>query len=279
MSPELAAAIGTALGTPLRDAVAAGGGFSWNWRALAGDRPVFIKVCPDGDRLAAEADGLAALAAADGFRIPAVLACGVAGRHAFLVLEWLPLESGGDDRALADALARLHNCGGPRFGWRRDNFIGATPQENAPSDDWAQFFAQRRLAPQLRLAAAQGHGCVTAPGSQLLTRLPELLAGHTPFPALLHGDLWRGNVGFVAGQPCVYDPAVHYGDRECDLAMADLFGGFSPAFFTAYCKASPLPSGWQERRRLYQLYHLLNHLNLFGRGYLPQVMDILGTYR
>jgi len=98
-------------------------------------------------------------------------------------------------------------------------------------------------------------------------------------PALLHGDLWHGNTGFVEGRPALFDPAVHYGDPECDLAMADLFGGFPPTFFAAHAAFHPRLPGWERRRRLYQAYHLLNHLNLFGRGYLGQVLDCLADPR
>lgn len=275
MHPATAAAIGQALGHPLADLRPAGTGFSENWHARAGGQAVFIKLCPDGDRLQAEADGLTALAACRDWVVPAALAQGDAGGNAYLVLEWLALAADGDPVALAAALAALHGHTGSAYGWHRANYLGATPQDNGWDADWASFFASRRLAPQLQRAGAAGFATIERPGARLLTALPDLFAGHRPSPTLLHGDFWRGNVGFAGGRPCCFDPAVHYGDGECDLAMAALFGGFSPAFFAAYDAHRPPLPGWDRRRRLYQLYHLLNHLNLFGAGYLGQVLAVL----
>lgn len=272
MNPALGAAIGEQLGAPLTETTALGRGFTDNWRGRAGGRHLFLKTSPDFDRLAAEADGLGALADCPAVRCPAVLALGRAAGVAFLALEWLDIATDGDQARLGAALAELHERRGEAYGWGRDNYLGATPQDNRPASDWAEFFATRRLAPQLSLAQDRGCAAVAAPGQALLARLPALLAGHRPPPALLHGDLWRGNAGFAQGHPCLYDPAVHFGDPECDLAMAALFGGFSREFFAAYGACRPPLPGWPVRRRLYQLYHQLNHLNLFGAAYLPQVL-------
>jgi len=175
--------------------------------------------------LRAEADGLAALRAA-GASAPRPLAQGVAGSDAYLLLEYLELRDGGDFAALGSALAALHRNAGERYGWHRDNYIGTTPQPNGWDDDWPRFWLERRLRPQLALARRNGF------------RLPEpgvaALAGHRPAPSLLHGDLWRGNAAFSAVGPVLFDPAVYYGDRETDLAMSELFGGFPPAFYEAY---------------------------------------------
>ena len=202
-------------------------------------------------------------------RAPEPFAYGAHGDEAHLVLEFLELEASGDWAALGRMLAQLHRQTGPRFGWSRDNFIGETPQKNAWHDDWPSFFAECRLAPQLRLAEARGYrfeiGDVT-----------DLLARHRPPPSLLHGDLWRGNAAFTQGAPVLFDPAVYYGDREADLAMSELFGGFAPQFYAAYQAAYPLEPGYALRKHLYNLYHLLNHLNLFGGGYLEQVKAALG---
>jgi fructosamine-3-kinase len=168
-------------------------------------------------------------------------------------------------------LANAHRRPGPRFGWSRDNYIGSTPQANAWCDDWAEFWRDRRLRPQLELAASKGFD-VEMPSL-------HLLENHEPQPSLLHGDLWSGNAGFTAQGPVVFDPAVYYGDREADLAMTELFGGFPREFYDAYRKEWPVDEGYARRKHLYNLYHLLNHLNLFGAGYLGRVRQTLGLLR
>jgi fructosamine-3-kinase len=222
----------------------------------------------------AEADGLGALAHAGALRVPRVLACGVSAASAFLALEWIESVPGDAAAAecLGEGLARLHAAPGPRFGYARDNFIGRTPQANAWSENWAEFFREQRLRPQFRLAAQRGDAAaLTSRAEPLLEAVPTLLAGHAPRPALLHGDLWAGNYLVASGgEPVIFDPAVYYGDREADLAMTRLFGGFAPDFYRAYRAVAPLPSGWQRRADLYNLYHLLNHANLFGGGYAQQ---------
>jgi len=185
-----------------------------------------------------------------------------------LLLEKLDLRREGDHAALARMLTTVHRATGPRFGWPRDNFIGLGAQKNDWCDDWAEFFATRRIAPQLELAGRNGFALEPVP-------VKELLKGHQPAPALLHGDLWSGNAGFTAEGPVIFDPAAYYGDRECDLAMSELFGGFPAEFYAAY----PLDKGYGRRKHLYNLYHLLNHLNLFGGGYLAQVRSTLRLLR
>jgi fructosamine-3-kinase len=221
----------------------------------------------------AEADGLAALAAA-GMRVPRPIARGTAEGQAFLVLEFLDLgeASGAAFRDLGRRLARLHSERGPHFGWSRDNFIGLTPQPNSACESWAEFWRTRRLAPQLESARANGHGGrLQLLGASVLDAVPRLLAGHDPAPALLHGDLWRGNAACLRdGTPVVFDPAVYYGDPEADLAMTELFGGFPEGFYAGYRELRPIAAGYPTRRALYNLYHVLNHLNLFGAGYRAQ---------
>jgi protein-ribulosamine 3-kinase len=215
---------------------------------------------------AAEADGLHALRAA-GVRAPEPLTNGTARGKAFLLMEWLELGRAGDFAALGTLLAELHRHGGPRFGWERDNYIGATAQSNEWCEDWAEFWRERRFRPQLQLAEQKGYRLDRA----LFGRACALLRGHAPTPSLVHGDLWSGNAAFTPRGPVVFDPAVYYGDREVDLAMTELFGGFPTEFYAAYNAAFPLPPGYEARKVLYNLYHLLNHLNLFGEGYLAQV--------
>jgi protein-ribulosamine 3-kinase len=250
--------------------------YRWPARAAA----LFVKVAP-ADSLPvfeAESAGLAELAAAKALRVPAVRACGSAARHAFLALEWIEAAraDAASERRLGEGLAALHAVTAARFGWTRDNTIGRTAQANAWSTDWTTFFRERRLRPQLELAAANGFKSLSAPGDRLLAALPALLAGHAPSASLLHGDLWGGN-WFTArdGTPVVFDPAVYYGDREADLAMTHLFGGFGAGFYRAYEAVAPLPPGATPRRDLYQLYHVLNHANLFGGGYAGQARALI----
>jgi fructosamine-3-kinase len=224
---------------------------------------------------AAEADGLAALEAAGAMRVPAPVALDDDGRHACLVLEWLelkPLASAADGERFAEALAVLHRITGEQFGWRRDNFIGPTPQINTQGANWARFFSKHRLAPQLARARENGYtGDLQRHGERLLDRLSALFLDYRPPASLLHGDLWHGNAAMTSdGMPAVFDPAVCHGDRESDLAMSELFGGFPAAFYAAYRRAWPLNDGYESRKPLYALYHVLNHLNLFGRGYLRE---------
>ena len=228
------------------------------------------------DMFEAEAHGLQELAKG-GLRVPRPLAWGQAAGRAYLVLEYLPLGGRGDSVALGEGLARQHQVQAPRFGWHRDNTIGATPQPNAWLDDWIAFLRERRLGHQLALAAEQGYrGPLQERGARLLEELEEFFVGYTPQPALLHGDLWSGNVGYTReGEPVIFDPAVYYGDREADLAMTELFGGFPPQFYQAYRAVAPLDPGYAVRRELYNLYHILNHLNLFGSGYLHQAEAML----
>jgi protein-ribulosamine 3-kinase len=244
------------------------------YRATIDGRERFLKIndARFADAFAAEADGLAALRSA-GWRAPEPLAHGVAGSQAYLLLEFLELKRSGDFAALGRMLAAAHRRPGARFGWHRDNCIGTTPQANGWSDDWGEFWRERRLRPQLELARKNRFSLKTA-------SLDFALKGHRPQASLLHGDLWSGNTAFLAGgAPVVFDPAVYYGDREADLAMTELFGGFPREFYAAYQEAFPLPEGYAVRKHLYNLYHLLNHLNLFGGGYLGQVSSTLRLLR
>ena len=244
--------------------------------------------------LEAEAEGLAALASAaagTALVVPQPLALGLAGDRAVLVLPWLEAQpaAAADWRRQGEALAQLHRASlervcGPadqpgRFGWARDNWIGSGPQPNGWDESWGRFFCERRLRPQAALLARRGHALPEL--DALLEGLAEELDHHGPQPCLVHGDLWGGNaMGRVSGDlaaadrrpgaGAVFDPAVHRGDREVDLAMARLFGGFPAEFFAGYEATWPLPAGQRRRVGLYNLYHLLNHANLFGPSYLSQ---------
>jgi protein-ribulosamine 3-kinase len=227
----------------------------------------------------AEAAGLEELAESRTLRVPRPLCTGVAGGQAYLAMEYIALggrPAGGSIQA-GRLLAATHRHTRGQYGWVRDNTIGSTPQRNAPDTDWARFWAERRLGPQIEIAARNGYGGPLQRAAEaLLARLPDLL-GHSPAASLLHGDLWGGNLAFARdGEAVVFDPALYFGDREADLAMTELFGGFDSDFYAAYRAAWPLDSGYATRRDLYNLYHVLNHLNLFGGGYLRQAQDMLG---
>ena len=232
----------------------------------------------------AERRGLELLRAANALRVPKVLAQQEATGNcpAFIAIEWLGRGSGsrGVDEALGAGLAQLHRVTAKQYGLDHDNFIGANPQQNKQTDNWVTFFAERRLGYQMELAAR--NGALNSRRRQLLesllVRLVDLLPA-TPPASLLHGDLWGGNwITAQSGEPALIDPAVYYGHREAELAFTELFGGFSDHFYGAYNNAWPLDRGYKQRKDLYNLYHLLNHLNLFGEGYGGSVDSVLRRY-
>ncbi len=224
----------------------------------------------------AESAGLRALAAARAIRVPQPICTGITHAHSYLVTDYLELSGRLDSARAGQQLAQLHRASAEHFGWHRDNTIGITPQPNTPHANWVGFWRDQRLGYQLQLAAASGHGGkLLASGERLLLRLDAFL-GHQPPPSLLHGDLWAGNIGALPdGEPVIFDPAVYYGDRETDLAMTELFGGFDARFQSAYRDAWPLDAGYATRKILYNLYHVLNHLNLFGGGYRAQAQQMI----
>lgn len=256
---------------------AGGGCINEAWILSGTQERFFVKINASDRRemFEAELDGLHALARAGAVRVPQPVCVGSDGLSSWLVVEYIEFarhRDAADWRRLGTLLAAQHRRLGERFGWRRDNTIGSTPQPNRWNTDWVEFLREQRLGHQLGLAARNGYASALAErGARLLESLPAFFGGHRPQPSLLHGDLWSGNVAFTpAGEPVVFDPAVYYGDREADLAMTELFGGFAAPFYSAYREAWPLDAGYELRRRLYNLYHLLNHLNLFGPAYLDQ---------
>ncbi|MBT9590008.1 MAG: fructosamine kinase family protein [Thiobacillus sp.] len=281
---ELAAAISRSSGAPftIRNAQAVhGGDISQAFKLSDGACHYFVKT-QAATRLGwfeAEAAGLTALDAAHAVRVPRVVCHGAAAGQAYLVLEHLLLQPHGDAAQLGRQLARQHRVSAPQFGGPRDNWIGATPQPNVWRESWVDFWRDRRLGFQLRLAAENGYGgALQTDGTALMAQLDALFDGYAPSPSLLHGDLWGGNHGYLAdGTPVIFDPAVYFGDRECDLAMTELFGGFAPEFYAAYREAWPLDAGYAVRKTLYNLYHVLNHANLFGGGYAAQAQRMIAT--
>lgn len=274
---EIAGHIGQAGGSPFRLArhEAAGGGCINEAHVLygVGGERFFLKLNEAGKAtmFTAEAEGLQEILASHSLRVPRPVCSGTAGGQAYLVLEYLDLSSRGSAVVLAHRLAAMHRATQTQFGWRIDNTIGDTPQPNALSPDWIEFWRDRRLHHQLRLAAKNGAGHrLIDQGERLMMDLAAFFTDYRPRPSLLHGDLWGGNYGFAGGEPVVFDPAVYYGDREADLAMTELFGGFGPDFYAAYREVWPLDPGYAVRKTLYNLYHVLNHFNMFGGGYAGQ---------
>ena len=240
----------------------------------------FVKTGPASalDMFEAEAEGLRELSATGAIRVPEVIDCGVENGQAFIAIERLDFEraTASAETRFGEQLAALHRHVKEQHGWHRDNTIGPTPQHNPWTDDWVSFFREHRLGFQLDLAARNGYGGeLQSLGEQLVARLETYFEGYTPDASLCHGDLWSGNWGVADGVPVIFDPAVYYGDRESDIAMTMLFGGFGRAFYHAYEESWPMAQGHERRLELYQLYHVLNHLNLFGSGYLGQAMKLL----
>ncbi len=257
-----------------------GGDISAAWRLATEGGDLFVKTGPlaSAEMFAAEAEGLSEIARTATIHTAEVIASGSPDTTVFLALEWLDFEraDASVERRFGEQLAEMHRVSKKCYGWHRDNTIGLTPQYNPWGDDWVDFFREHRLAFQLRLAAENGFaGELQERGARLLKRLPIYFDGMEPAASLLHGDLWGGNWGCSGGDPVIFDPAVYYGDRETDLAMTRLFGGFGAAFYDAYESSWPLQDGHQERQHLYQLYHVLNHLNLFGSGYLGRAISLI----
>lgn len=225
----------------------------------------------------AEALALEKISATACIRVPNAIAWGANDSTSWLVLEYLELTSSGPATLLGEQLAALHEISADSFGWSHDNYIGITLQINRQTDNWTEFWRDYRLRPQLAMAKAAGFGSrLVDRGDRLLENLDQLMQDHEPAASLLHGDLWAGNKAYTpAGLPVIFDPASYFGDRETDIAMTELFGGFEPAFYSAYRSNSPLPDGYPLRRELYNLYHMLNHLNLFGTGYLSRCESII----
>ncbi|WP_077922078.1 fructosamine kinase family protein [Spirosoma sp. 209] len=228
-----------------------------------------------------EARGLNLLRQTDTLAIPEIMGCGQHQGKSYLILEFI--SSGKPNQLywemLGQSLAEMHSHTQPRFGLHFDNFIGSLPQTNTLTSSGFDFFFDQRLLPQAGMALYKG--LLTKPYYEALFRLREQLPNLLPNerPALLHGDLWSGNVMVTEqGTPALIDPAVYYGFREAELAFSKLFGGFDQRFYDAYNEAFPLDRGFDERVGIYNLYPLLVHVNLFGSGYVSGVERILKRY-
>ena len=243
--------------------------FSEKFQAQTQRGTYFVKVSSNFECLESEHQGLAVLDNSNSIRVPKPIYVGMAANRGILVTEYLELDSSGRSYSrLATELIKLHRTTGFQFGWSRDNFLGGSRQINTPLDFWPEFFKTCRLRYQIDLAFANGYrGAIYALCGNILEAIPFILGEHDPEPSLVHGDLWSGNCGFCDGVPVIFDPAVYYGDRETDLAMMRLFGGFPERVYREYDAAWELPEGWELRQKVYALYHILNHLNLFGALY------------
>jgi fructosamine-3-kinase len=227
----------------------------------------------------AEYAGLEELYSTRTVSVPQPLLSGIIDNKSFLLLTFVEFgpRNLGSETYLGERLAELHSVQQPFFGWHRDNTIGSTVQKNRRSEDWLSFWSQQRLGFQLQLALQHGYGGrLQQSGQALQENVPSFFTDYQPQPSLLHGDLWAGNAAVdKTGTPIIFDPACYYGDREADIAMTELFGGFSAGFYSAYNASLKLDAGYRVRRDFYNLYHILNHLNLFGGGYLNQSQGLI----
>lgn len=242
-------------------------------------RCYFIKInhARHANMFEAEAEGLQEMAASNTVRVPRPVCHGAHAQQCYIVMEYLELGGSADMADFGRQFATMHRITADRFGWRIDNTIGSTHQPNTPMDNWIAFWREHRLGFQLQLAARNGYGGeLQRLGERLLTDMPVLFEGHIPEASMLHGDLWGGNYGALKdGTPVIFDPAFYYGDREADLAMTSLFGGFGANFYAAYNEAWPLDDGYDIRKTFYNIYHIINHTNMFGGGYHGQAVGMI----
>jgi fructosamine-3-kinase len=258
-----------------------GGDINSAYRLQNTDKSYFVKLNRSDllPMFEAELAGLHEIANTKTVQVPSAIVCGKTKLHSFLVLEYIEFRQPTklSDRLLGQQMAFLHHLDQPCFGWHRDNTIGSTEQSNSKNNTWLSFWREHRLGFQLKLAEKNGYGGrLQTSGEQLLIKMDGFFANYQPKPSLLHGDLWSGNAAVdIKGNPVAFDPACYYGDREADLAMTELFGGFSQDFYAAYQAVYPLDPDYTTRKAFYNLYHILNHLNLFGGGYLKQSQNII----
>ena len=258
----------------------AGGCINQGYCLSSQDKSYFVKINQASlvSMFEAESFGLEEIKATNTIKVPTPISYGQVGESSYLILEWLDLKRGTSEQNwydLGENLARLHLVPvGNTFGWSRSNTIGSTPQPNNFKHSWADFFATERIGYQLKLAKRKG--AHFADVEKIIERTHELLRDRQPVPSLVHGDLWSGNAAITTtGQPIILDPATYYGDCEVDIAMTELFGGFSCAFYRGYNNVAPLDTQYQKRKSLYNLYHVLNHFNIFGGGYQAQAQQMI----
>ncbi len=256
-----------------------GGCINQGYAVTGNDRTYFVKLNSASQvaMFEAEALGLQKMLQTATICVPSPICWGTVAGSAYLVLEWLELSRGNSEswEQMGQQLAAMHSHTSSKgFGWDINNTIGSTPQINTWTADWSKFYTQNRLDYQFKLAKRQGGHFLQQ--ERLLAAIPELIANYQPQSSLVHGDLWGGNVAFTAsGKPVIFDPATYFGDREVDVAMTQLFGGFPTAFYRGYNEVFPLDPGYDQRKTLYNLYHILNHFNLFGGSYQSQANGMI----
>ncbi len=256
-----------------------GGCINQGYKISGNGTEYFVKLndASQVEMFAAEALGLKQMYDTQTITVPQPICWGTAENSSYIVLQWLDLGAGNSQSwiEMGRQLAAMHRQGtSERFGWERNNTIGSTPQINTWTDNWADFFAEHRIGYQLKLAKRRG-GSFPDP-NKVVHAVRDKLADRQPEASIVHGDLWSGNAAIASdGAPVILDPATYYGDRETDIAMTELFGGFPAAFYRGYNEAWQLDSAYQQRKSIYNLYHVLNHFNLFGGGYANQAKRIL----
>lgn len=256
-----------------------GGCINQCYKVIGEDAEYFVKLnqASQVEMFAAEALGLKQLYATQTITVPQPICWGTVDNSSYIVLQWLDLGSRSNQSwtEMGRQLAAMHREGtNDRFGWERNNTIGSTPQINTWMENWADFFAEQRIGYQLKLAKRRGGNFPDT--DKVVGVVKSRLADRQPQPSLVHGDLWSGNAAFACdGAPVILDPATYYGDRETDIAMTELFGGFSQAFYQGYDREWQLDDGYEQRKNIYNLYHILNHFNLFGGGYGSQAKRMI----
>lgn len=256
-----------------------GGCINQGYSLVGGNITYFVKInqASQVGMFAAEALALKQMSATQTIRVPQPICWGMAEKASYIVLEWMEFGRGTNQswEEMGRKLGAMHHhLGADKFGWEQNNTIGSTSQMNTWSDSWADFFAEHRIGYQLKLARRRGGNFPEY--TQVVEIVRELLTDRKPQPSLVHGDLWSGNVAVTQkGEPVILDPATYYGDHEVDLAMTELFGGFSGIFYRGYNEVFPVDKGYQKRKTIYNLYHILNHFNLFGGGYGTQANQMI----
>ena len=229
--------------------------------------------------LNSEAEGLKAISNTNSLKTPRIFAKGESENFAWLALEFVSLRTPDSNCAIkmGESLAAMHQNQNDFHGWHSNNWIGANKQRNSFLNDWPKFFKEFRLLPQLNQALDNNlDTSVFDNGQLLLEEISKLFTNYYPDPSLLHGDLWAGNwASDLEGNPIAFDPACYYGDRETDIAMTELFAGFHQDFYDAYNSANPIDKGYIDRKSVYNLYHILNHFNIFGVSYEQQASDLI----
>ncbi|WP_207515121.1 fructosamine kinase family protein [Longitalea luteola] len=261
-----------------------GGSINYTYRITTSKENFFCKINKYSSfpgMFEAERAGLELLASKQVIRIPRVIAAGRINDNQVLLLEWIEqgLRTDAFWTSFGEQLAALHHIQQKQFGLNTDNYMGALPQNNQPAENWVDFFIQKRLQPQLKLAV--DHHLLEPTHVSRFEKLYQQLPAVFPVePAsLLHGDLWSGNfLCDVQEKPVLIDPAVYYGHRSVDMAMTTLFGGFDGLFYDSYQYHFPLPANYREQWEICNLYPLLVHLNLFGKSYLADILDTIRRY-